>query len=136
MIKSIYSLIILLNLLFPPHASFSTELEAESKVPALKRTTSEEELFQLQEKKKELLQQRDLIRREARHREIEKLKREIQELEAENLLFQGTHDLSTSQEQELKEEIERAISISEPALPASASLTSKQLAMGKLIERM
>jgi hypothetical protein len=131
------SLLAFLCILFIPFALLSTDLEEKPKTPILQRTASVEELAQLQKRKEELLQQQNRIKQEARHREIEKLKKEIQELEAENLLLQDTHNIPTSARYDSDENEARVSSqINKDTSSVPISLTSTQLAMKQVLERI
>ncbi|WP_032114196.1 hypothetical protein, partial [Candidatus Paracaedibacter symbiosus] len=94
--------IFFINIIFIPQMLLSSELETETPKSTLIRTNSEEELFQLQERKEQLLQQRKLLKQEARHREIEKLKQEIQELEAGNFSLQQAHEVELTEREKTK----------------------------------
>lgn len=126
-----FLLIFFINIMLIPQMLLSSELETETPKSTLIRTNSEEELFQLQERKEQLLQQRKLLKQEARHREIEKLKQEIQELEAGNFSLQQAHEVELTEREKTKENqlISPSAEITSPTL-----ISRKQQKIGKLIK--
>lgn len=114
-----FLLALLTGIVLFPQLVLSTDLDKEFEKPTLKRTASEQELFELQELKAKLLKEQEALLKKERRLEIEKLKGEIEKIKEMNQALQNKVNAVSEEGKDTKEK-ETGIVSSLPCCPLSS----------------